>query len=230
MGAQAAPDRETMMQELRNRNGQFVWEASEKAYVVLQAARKVFFEHGYFAATTDMIQREAGVSKSTLYQHYRNKEGMLSAVIVWTCTNHSLQASLEAITGETLRERLICAARLYLDLLLQSETVSLLRVIVEVSRQFPDLNALFFDSGPGCAQRVVEDILERAAQAGEIALSPAGIAQASTLFKSMVRAEHYFEYLLFPGRRLAAGELDAWAALAVDSFLAAFGKGHSAGH
>ena len=36
-------------------------ELSGKALKVLQAARKVFLTHGFSAATTDMIQREAGV-------------------------------------------------------------------------------------------------------------------------------------------------------------------------
>src|SRR3546814_6513872 len=40
-----------------------------KALTVLRAARNVFLTHGFSAATTDMIQREAGVSKSTVYAH-----------------------------------------------------------------------------------------------------------------------------------------------------------------
>lgn len=41
-------------------------ELNTKALTVLRAARNVFLTHG-FSATTDMIQREAGVSKSTVY-------------------------------------------------------------------------------------------------------------------------------------------------------------------
>jgi hypothetical protein len=33
---------------------------------------KVFLAHGFSAAATDMVQREAGVSKSTVYAHYAN--------------------------------------------------------------------------------------------------------------------------------------------------------------
>src|SRR3546814_9810578 len=45
-------------------------ELNAKALTVLRAARTVFLTHGFSAATTDMIQREAGVSKSTVYAHY----------------------------------------------------------------------------------------------------------------------------------------------------------------
>src|SRR3546814_1070545 len=49
-------------------------ELNAKALTVLRAARNIFLTHGFSAATTDMIQREAGVSKSTVYAHYANKE------------------------------------------------------------------------------------------------------------------------------------------------------------
>ena len=40
---------------------------TEKQLTVLLAASDVFLEHGFSAATTDMIQQRAGVSKATVY-------------------------------------------------------------------------------------------------------------------------------------------------------------------
>jgi AcrR family transcriptional regulator len=40
----------------------------------------VFLANGFSAATTDMIQQAAGVSKSTVYSHYPNKEALFAAV------------------------------------------------------------------------------------------------------------------------------------------------------
>ena len=71
--AQALSGNETDQNAIADIN---VWEKSEKALVMVRAAQKIFFSHGFFAATTDMIQKEAGVSKSTLYQYYKSKEGM----------------------------------------------------------------------------------------------------------------------------------------------------------
>jgi AcrR family transcriptional regulator len=42
-------------------------ERSGKEAVVLKAAAPVFLTHGFSAAISDMIQREAGVSKATMY-------------------------------------------------------------------------------------------------------------------------------------------------------------------
>src|SRR3546814_490726 len=62
-------------------------ELNAKALTVLRAARNVFLTHGFSAATTDMIQREAGVSKSTVYAHYANKEALFTAVIEAECAS-----------------------------------------------------------------------------------------------------------------------------------------------
>lgn len=200
-----------------------VWETSEKALAILQAARKVFFEYGFFAATTDMIQREAKVSKSTLYQYFKNKEGMFGAVIRWTCRHHIENARLEPVTGDTLRERLTSIAASYLGLLLQDESIALFRIIIEVSRCFPHLSELFYGTGPAAFHKAVQQVLAQAVEDGELRLSDNEIVPASLLFVSMVRGEPFLLHLLFPHKYFSQEEVDGWIARAVDGFLAAYG-------
>lgn len=50
---------------MENKN---VTTTSSKQELILNAASTIFLTHGFSAATTDMIQREAGVSKK-LYMH-----------------------------------------------------------------------------------------------------------------------------------------------------------------
>ncbi|MDB9680909.1 TetR/AcrR family transcriptional regulator, partial [Acinetobacter baumannii] len=40
---------------------------NEKDQKILDAATKFFLIHGFSGTTTDMIQKEAGVSKATMY-------------------------------------------------------------------------------------------------------------------------------------------------------------------
>ena len=46
----------------------------------LQAAREVFLEHGYEAASVNEVVRRAGGSLATLYSQYGSKEGLFLAV------------------------------------------------------------------------------------------------------------------------------------------------------
>jgi len=48
---------------------------------IIQAADELFFTYGYGRVTVDEIAAKLGMSKKTLYKHFRGKEGLLTAVI-----------------------------------------------------------------------------------------------------------------------------------------------------
>ncbi|HUX67906.1 MAG TPA: TetR/AcrR family transcriptional regulator [Terriglobales bacterium] len=48
---------------------------------ILEAARQVFGEHGYAAATVDLIAAAAGVAKGTLYLYYPSKDEIFWAAL-----------------------------------------------------------------------------------------------------------------------------------------------------
>ena len=48
---------------------------------VLDAARAVFVESGYYAAGMDVIAERAGVSKPILYQHFPSKLDLYLALL-----------------------------------------------------------------------------------------------------------------------------------------------------
>lgn len=75
-----------------------------KSLSILKAASEVFLEHGFNAATTDMIQRAAGVSKATLYARYPNKEALFCAVIEHQCGKFTRQVETLAVTPGDIRK------------------------------------------------------------------------------------------------------------------------------
>lgn len=48
--------------------------------LIYDAAVEVFAERGFYSATTDAIAEAAGVSVGTIYNYFRNKEELLSAI------------------------------------------------------------------------------------------------------------------------------------------------------
>ena len=55
--------------------------AQAKREQILSGARKVFLREGFAATSTDVIAREAGVSKRTLYAYYPSKEELFGDVL-----------------------------------------------------------------------------------------------------------------------------------------------------
>lgn len=195
-----------------------------KAATVLAAARDTFMAHGFTAATTDMIQQAAGVSKSTVYAHYPNKQALFNAVIEAECESF-LQAMRQiTLTPGHLADALGSLARAYLGIVLSPGALALFRVVIAEAPRFPDLARHFYLIGPDTANRIVASHLEEGAKNGEVDFSSVGRDAAAAIFVNLVRAEPQLQCLTHPGSRPSAAQMDTWAAQAVTTFMLAFGK------
>lgn len=198
-------------------------EHNDKATAVLDAAASVFLAHGFSAATTDMIQREAGVSKATMYGCFPNKEAMFAAVIERQCAR--MATTIEAIEAApgNLGRTLTAIGTSYLQIALSPVGMALYRVVAAEAPRFPDLGRRFYLAGPQAVTSLVAARVHEAAQAGEINVQSVGVDAAAALFISMVRAEGQLELLTHPGAQASAVQVDHWVQRAVVTFLRAFG-------
>jgi Transcriptional regulator len=57
-------------------------EKEERRQSILQAAREVFLEKGFFRATMDDVAERAEVSKGTLYLYFESKETLLAHLLL----------------------------------------------------------------------------------------------------------------------------------------------------
>ena len=48
---------------------------------LVQKALKVFYTNGFHATGMDMIAAETGISKTSIYKHFRTKEDLILAVL-----------------------------------------------------------------------------------------------------------------------------------------------------
>ncbi|SFP83219.1 transcriptional regulator, TetR family [Variovorax sp. OK605] len=192
-----------------------------KATTVLQAARKVFFSHGFSAATTDMIQQEAGVSKATVYAHYANKEALFAAVLT-----AQIDASMQTMRDIShrpgkLKETLQAFARTYLGIVLSEDSLALCRVAIAEARRFPDLSSKFYVSGPAAMAVPVAQALVQAVAAKDADLGGLAPSIAATLFLSLVRNDAQLRCLTHANARPSSAQLTEWAASAVTLFVRA---------
>lgn len=196
----------------------------DKAAAVLAGAREIFLAHGFSASTTDMIQQAAGVSKSTVYSHYPNKETLFTAVVEAECACF-FEATRKLKFSEKGLERILEeTARAYLDIVLSPEALALYRVVVAEAPRFPELARRFYVAGPGTMNGIVATLLDGTMSKDELDFSSVGRDAAATLFVNMVRGEAQMQCLTHPNSRPSAAQRDRWAHEAVASFLRAFRK------
>ncbi len=198
--------------------------SDDKAAAVLGGARSVFLAHGFSAATTDMIQQAAGVSKATVYARYPTKEALFNAVIEAECARFLGEVRATAIGSRQLPDVLAALAQAYLRLVLSADILALYRAVIGEAPRFPALARQFYLVGPHGFNGIVERHLEDAATRGEVDFSAVGREMAAIHFVNLVRGEAQMQCLTHPGSVPSQAQCDQWVAAAVTTFMRAFGR------
>jgi TetR/AcrR family transcriptional regulator, mexJK operon transcriptional repressor len=191
-----------------------------KVRQILDAARKVFMELGYGAASMDAIAREATVSKATLYTHFDGKDALFEALIVMECKHLSGQIGLRALDEQHIRVALRSLAQDFNNLLCQDESLAMYRIVVAEAPRFPELGRIFYDSGPKIMIDRIAELLARAAERGLLNVRDARIAAVQ--FISLVRGDSQLKRVLGlkpTAKHVAANYVDS----AIELFLAGYG-------
>ena len=183
----------------------------EKVEAVLAAARKLFLTYGFSNTTTDMVQKESGVSKATLYNCYGTKESLFAAVIEQECK--VFREVFTEILPETksLEKGLYSMGRAYLDVLVTPDTLAFYRVMVSEASRFPELASNFLDIGPRTTHALFTDFIHSHYNT----LTNEQADRFGAMFMSLLRGEMHTRCLLLINYRPSAKELDDHAVYAV---------------
>jgi TetR/AcrR family transcriptional repressor of mexJK operon len=191
-----------------------------KAESILAAAKQAFLAGGFGFVSMDVIAREAGVSKATVYAHFGSKEELFGAVIGRECEQRFAGLSADELDPGDVRASLTVLGRRFLELLLSPDAIALHRIILgEVSR-FPVLGEIFWRAGPERNQRQIEAFIRSAGAAGTLAVRDTRLAAEQ--FVSLVRGEIQLRQLLRLEAEPSRRQIDTAVAGAVDTFLRAY--------
>jgi AcrR family transcriptional regulator len=113
-------------------------EAGEVDARLLDAARRVFFERGFEAATFEQIATMAKAGKATLYAHYATKADLFVATVRRSVeqnidSGHRIEPALH------LEERLRRVGLDILHLTLQPRPLAMMRLVIETAHRFPEV-------------------------------------------------------------------------------------------
>jgi AcrR family transcriptional regulator len=193
-----------------------------KVRQILAAARKVFMEQGYGAASMDAIARQAPVSKATLYTHFDGKAALFAALIVMECKHLAGEIGQRAIDEPDIRVALRSLAEDFNNLLCSGESLAMYRIVVAEAPRFPELGRIFYDSGPKIMIDRIADLLAAAGKRGLLKIHDA--RAAAIQFISLVRGETHLTNIL--GVAPAANTIaEAYIESCVELFLAGYGTG-----
>ena len=129
-----------------------------KRDAILEAARKVFMDVGFGAASMDSIANEAKVSKQTVYNHFGSKEELFAAMVRYYVEQKLIVFSEAAKSGGP-EETLKAMAHQFLDHGSAEQRVAMYRILMAESPRFPELGSIFYDAGPAVVRKFLADYL-----------------------------------------------------------------------
>lgn len=136
---------------------------------ILNSAMAVFYAEGYGRASMDLIARQAGVSKATLYNHFATKAHLFRAAVQRASESFVLALDTLKLDQLPLEQALISLGRHYLDFLLIERNLSVVRAVIAETQQDPDIGQSFHAAGPAIAQKALAALFKRRIQGGEMA-------------------------------------------------------------
>ena len=105
---------------------------------ILEKAEYLFFKYGFKSVTMDDIAKDLGISKKTLYIHFKDKNEIVRLIVENLVASHKERSLKSASKAANAVEEI----QLQVDALLETFKDMKASILYEIEKYFPDANAL----------------------------------------------------------------------------------------
>lgn len=195
---------------------------------LLDAAAVLFVKKGFAATSLSDVLRQAGGSRTTLYRHFGDKEGLFRAMVEEHCARFlagMTDAPEKPRAGDTEdAEVLLTRFGLHIARTLAApETMAILRTLIAEGGRVPDLVEAFFRIGPERSDARLAGCFRDLARAGHLRVTDADTAARA--FSGMVVGPLLLARLIRPDTPAAPEEVEDYVRACVRMFLRGIGPG-----
>ena len=188
---------------------------ARKHQAILDAASEVLAERG-FNAPIEEVARRAGVSKQTIYNHYRSKTELVRVLV--ERRRSLVTATLdEAPPEQPIEVTLARYATTILEAMMSPNSLQLMRMAITSAVEMPELARAIYDAGIGAASRHLADYLSHRPE-----LDIANPKRAADVFVGMATGRLQTRLLMGVESGFEPGQVPARAAEAADRFVRAY--------
>lgn len=191
-----------------------------KRAAILEAAKRMFVQHGFDRVSMDQVAAEAGVSKLTVYSHFGDKDSLFAEAVRAHCEQGMPTRLFDPDPGVPLRVRLTDIGHAFFAMIMTPEAVAGHRILCSPQIATSGMPVMFWEAGPKRVQDAFAALLERRIAAGELEIDDVGRAAAQffTLLKGEPHAQAVFGYCCTQRQETPQAHVDG----VVDLFLRAY--------
>jgi len=193
---------------------------ADRRRAILDVAERSFRERGFADTSMSTIAAELGGSKTTLWTYFPSKDDLFAAVI--DSKIEIFQANLDKalIPAGGPRAALARFGVLFLNKIVDSDSISLKRLIIAETERFPQLGETFAVRGPDRVRQRLCRYMEEEMAAGRLRTGDALVAARQ--FIGLCQAGCYFDRIWRP-MQPSLDQIQDDVATAVDTFMRAWG-------
>jgi TetR/AcrR family transcriptional repressor of mexJK operon len=134
-----------------------------KREAIIKAARSLFASQPFDLVTMETVAMRAGVSKMTVYSHFRDKETLFETIVLMT-SDQMISALSGPEQGGGLRERLIAVGTVVLTVILGTDICTMAHSLPAALRANRSLADRFYAAGPGRVRGALASIIAASAE------------------------------------------------------------------
>ncbi|MFI0846259.1 TetR/AcrR family transcriptional regulator [Mesorhizobium sp. IMUNJ 23232] len=146
---------------------------------IVDAAERVFLQHGFLGANMDAVAENAGVSKQTVYAHFKSKEALFVEVVraMTGGAAHEIGEDVEEVLDDRpVGEYLLGLAIDQLTIVLTPRLMQLRRMVIGEVERFPELGQSLYENGPMRSIRRLTRALEHYSSIGQVSMPDPSVA------------------------------------------------------
>lgn len=149
---------------------------------ILKTARKLFFEEGFSAISTDRLCKEAGVSKSSIYKHFGDMIGVFTQVVHAESKNFSLAGDFSFSTKKEFTDLLTKFGTALLTFINSKQILQFNRLMHAEANLNKRMTEQFYANGYSTGHQQISNLIQ--------------IAQDKKLIKFDLDSEEIADYLI----------------------------------
>lgn len=166
----------------------------KKNAAILKAAVELFPKHGFEKTTMDDIANRAGVTKQTVYSHFKNKEQLFIQMIDSLChraVSHTPVSSGKKKNFETL---LFDVGTNLLTLITSPEGMAVTRLVIAEAGRYPKVARLYYESGTQRIMQLLAEFLDQQNAVGNAAIP--NTESAAAYFFALLKGQYFLRMTL----------------------------------
>ncbi len=136
--------------------------SADKREEVLDIASENFLSKGFDGTSINVMAREAGISKESIYRYFGSKEDLFMAVVERELSfyGNGMLETTNNYQGESFKEALFKVAEATLRLVSTDRTLALRRLVFQMSAKGSKVGSNYYTAGPDTAYRNLIQLFE----------------------------------------------------------------------